>query len=50
MWGLGTAVALAPGEGMRALARERLERVLDALELMHPRALAYAICGLYNFL
>ncbi len=50
MWGLGTAVALAPGEGMRALARERLERALDALELMHPRALAYAICGLYNFL
>jgi hypothetical protein len=50
LWGLGTAVALAPGEGMRALARERFERALDALALTYPRALAYAICGLYNFL
>jgi len=50
LWGLGTTVALAPGEGMRALARERFERALDALALRHPRALAYAICGLYNFL
>jgi hypothetical protein len=50
LWGLGTAVALAPSEGMRALARERFERALDALVLQHPRALAYAICGLYNFL
>ena len=50
LWGLGTAVALAPGEGMRALACERFERALDALALTHPRALAYAICGLYNFL
>jgi len=50
LWGLGTAVALAPGEGMRALARERFERALDALVLTHPRAMAYAICGLYHFL
>ena len=43
------AVALAPGEGMQALARERFERALNALVLTHPRAFAYAICGLYNF-
>jgi len=34
---------------MQALARERFARALDALVLTHPRALAYAICGLYNF-
>ena len=28
----------------------RLERALDALALLHPRALAYAICDLYNSL
>ena len=32
------------------LARERFERTLDALVLTHPRTLASAICGLYNFL
>ena len=32
------------------LARERFERMPDALVLTHPRTLASAICGLYNFL
>ncbi|HWQ36639.1 MAG TPA: glycosyltransferase [Blastocatellia bacterium] len=50
LWGLGTTVAFAPGDAMRALAREMFERALGALELHHPRALAYAICGLFNFL
>jgi hypothetical protein len=26
LWGLATAVALTPGKGLRALARERFER------------------------
>lgn len=50
LWGLGTTVALAPDDGMRALARQMFERALGVLELEHPRAMAYAICGLYNFL
>lgn len=50
LWGLGTAVAYAPDDGLRALARELFERALSALELKHPRAMAYAICGLYSFL
>ncbi len=50
LWGLGVAVAYAPDDGMRALARQMFERALGALDLHHPRAMAYAICGLYNFL
>jgi uncharacterized protein (DUF3820 family) len=50
MWGLGAAVALAPDEGMRALSREMFERGLEALDLHHPRAIAYAICGLSSYL
>ncbi len=50
LWGLGTAVAYGPTEGIRALAREMFERALGVLELEHPRAIAYAICGLSNFL
>jgi glycosyltransferase involved in cell wall biosynthesis len=50
MWGLGAAVAYAPDEGLRALAREMFERGLEALNLHHPRAIAYAICGLSSFL
>jgi glycosyltransferase involved in cell wall biosynthesis len=50
LWGLGTAVAYGPSEGTRALAREVFERGLNRLKLSHPRALAYAICGLHAFL
>jgi len=50
LWGLGTAVAYGPAEGMRALARDMFERAIGNLNLRHPRALAYAICGLYDFL
>ncbi|MBI2266852.1 MAG: glycosyltransferase [Armatimonadetes bacterium] len=50
LWGLGVAVAHGHNEGARALAREMFERSLDHLELEHPRAAAYAICGLHAFL
>jgi glycosyltransferase involved in cell wall biosynthesis len=50
LWGLGVAVALGPTPGIRALARELFEKGLHRLKLTHPRALAYAICGLHAFL
>jgi glycosyltransferase involved in cell wall biosynthesis len=50
LWGLGVAVALAPSDSLRALAREMFERALGAVEMKHPRAMAYALCGLYSFL
>lgn len=50
VWGLGAAVALAPTEGMRALAREQFELAFNAIDLTHPRAMAYTICGLHAFL
>src|SRR5690606_18145517 len=50
LWGVGMAVALGPTEGMRALAREMFERSLSALDLVHARAISYAICGLHAFL
>lgn len=50
LWGLGTAVRYSPTEGMRALARNMFERAMEALDLEHPRAMAYSICGLNNFL
>ncbi|HXF06649.1 MAG TPA: glycosyltransferase [Blastocatellia bacterium] len=50
LWGLGAAVALAPREGMRALARDLFERSIEGLTLHHPRALAYAVCGLGYYL
>lgn len=50
LWGVGMAVSLGPTEGMRALAREMFERSLDALDMRHPRAIGYAICGLHAFL
>lgn len=50
LWGLGTAVAYGSTEGMRALALEIFERTKGVLEFKHPRAMAYAICGLYGFL
>ena len=45
LWGLGAAVAHAPDESSRVLARHAVERSL-AVDLVHPRAVAYAICGL----
>ncbi|MCS6815865.1 MAG: glycosyltransferase [Blastocatellia bacterium] len=50
LWGLGVAIAYSPNEGMRALAREMFERAFPQITLRHPRAIAYTICGLYNFL
>lgn len=50
LWGLGAAIAYSPNEGMRALAREMFERAFPEITLRHPRAIAYTICGLYNFL
>lgn len=50
LWGLGTAVRYGPTEGMRAVARNLFERAMEVLEFEHPRAMAYAMCGLYNFL
>jgi glycosyltransferase involved in cell wall biosynthesis len=50
LWGLGVAVAYGNTEGMRALARDMFERALAAVVLEYPRAMAYAICGMYNFL
>jgi glycosyltransferase involved in cell wall biosynthesis len=50
LWGLGAAVEYAPEDGMRALARQMFERALGSSDLNHPRAMAYVICGLYNFL
>jgi glycosyltransferase involved in cell wall biosynthesis len=50
LWGLGAAVAYSPREGMSALARDLFERAFNVLELEHPRAIAYALCGLYDFL
>lgn len=51
LWGLGTAVCCGLSENMRVCAREMFERALEQLDDMHhPRALAYAICGLDAFL
>ncbi len=49
LWGLGAAVAHAPDESSRVLARHAVERSLG-VDLMHPRAIAYGICGLDLFL
>jgi glycosyltransferase involved in cell wall biosynthesis len=45
MWGLGATVAWAPDEASRVLARTLLARSLP-VDLTHPRAIAYAMCGL----
>lgn len=50
LWGLGVAVAHGHNEGARTLARQMFERALDALDLRHPHALGYAVCGLHAFL
>ena len=49
LWGLGAVAAHAPDEASRVLARHRIERAL-AVDLAHPRAIAYAVCGLDLFL
>jgi len=50
LWGLGSTVRYGSTQAMRAHARDMFERAMNGLELEHPRAMAYAICGLYNFL
>ncbi len=51
LWGLGSVISCGHAENVRVLAREMFERALDQLDnLHHPRALAYAICGLEAFL
>jgi glycosyltransferase involved in cell wall biosynthesis len=50
LWGLGTTVWLAPSERMQILAKEIFEKTIEKLSLEHPRAIAYAICGLHAFL
>ncbi|NWG14705.1 MAG: glycosyltransferase, partial [Acidobacteria bacterium] len=51
LWGLGAVVANAPAEPLRALARDMFERAAaHVAELAHPRAIAYAVCGMYHFL
>ncbi len=50
LWGLGAVVAGGVNQGTRTLAREMFEKASGNLKLKHPRALAYAICGQYEFL
>jgi glycosyltransferase involved in cell wall biosynthesis len=51
LWGLGTAVALSPLEGQRAMALELIEQALPALErLQSSRCLAFAIIGIGAYL
>jgi glycosyltransferase involved in cell wall biosynthesis len=50
LWGLGVTVACGPTEGVGAMARDMFERAMVDLEMEHPRAMAYAICGLHAFL
>ena len=45
LWGLGATAAWAPDEPSRLLARSLVEPAL-AVDLAHPRAIAYAACGL----
>jgi hypothetical protein len=50
LWGLGTAISMSPDEKMQVLAKDIFERAIENLRLQYPRAIAYAICGLYSFL
>jgi glycosyltransferase involved in cell wall biosynthesis len=51
LWGLGYAVMAGHNEGFRTLARELFEKGNNAAHrLTFPRAMAYAICGLYYYL
>ena len=45
LWGLGATAAWAPEAPARLLARTLIDRALP-VDLTHPRALAYAACGL----
>lgn len=50
VWGLGHVAKTAPDAGMRALAREMVQTARPHLEnLQHPRAQAYAVCGLFPY-
>ena len=50
VWGLGHVAKTAPDAGLRALAREMVQAARPHLEnLHHPRAQAYAVCGLFPF-
>lgn len=44
LWGLGATVAWAPEAPLRLLARTLIDRALP-VDLTHPRAIAYAACG-----
>ncbi len=50
LWGLGKTVSSSPDEKMQVLAKNIFERAIENLILEHPRAIAYAICGLDSFL
>ncbi|MCS6874570.1 MAG: glycosyltransferase [Pyrinomonadaceae bacterium] len=50
LWGLGSVVAFSPDEKMQVLAKDIFERTIEKLDLNYPRAMAYAMCGFYNFL
>lgn len=50
VWSLGCAVALAPREGFRNLAREIFEKAVSELNMEKPVPKAYAVLGLASFL
>jgi len=51
LWGLGVVVNLNPSDSHLALAREMFEKSMPAVEkLIHPRAMAYSLTGLHEFL
>lgn len=50
LWGLGVTVSTSPDEKMQMLAKNLFERTIENLSLQYPRAIAYAMCGLYSFL
>jgi glycosyltransferase involved in cell wall biosynthesis len=51
LWALGTAVAISPLEGQRAMALELFERALPAIEeLQASRSLSFAIVGIGAYL
>lgn len=47
LWGLGTALSVSTDTDVRGVAHELFRRALPAVSaLAHPRAIAYAVCGL----
>jgi glycosyltransferase involved in cell wall biosynthesis len=50
LWGLGEAAAHSPDEHMSIFARSMFEAAIGAADFHHPRAMAYAICGMSAFL